>query len=49
MKFAVDTPLPNVMSTLTYADFAAWVLAAADNDTYLGKTVGLYTDRQVPT
>jgi uncharacterized protein YbjT (DUF2867 family) len=47
LKFAVERPQPPVISSLTYADFAAWVLAAADGREYLGKTVGIYTDKVV--
>ncbi len=47
LKFAVERPQPPVISSLTYADFAVWVLAAADGREYLGKTVGIYTDKVV--
>ena len=47
LKFAVERPQPPVISSLTYGDFAAWVLPAADGREYLGKTVGIYTDKVV--
>jgi putative NADH-flavin reductase len=47
LKFAVGVPTPNPRSTLTYADFAAFVLEQAEADTYLRKAVGIYTDKEL--
>jgi nucleoside-diphosphate-sugar epimerase len=47
LKLAVGTPTLGVKSTLTYADFAEFVLAQVEGRDYLGKAVGLYTDKQL--
>jgi hypothetical protein len=44
LKTIVDAPTPNVASTLTYADLARFILEQVEDDTFLGKAVGVYTD-----
>ena len=47
LKFAVGVQTGGVKSTLTYADFAEFVLQQVDGNQYLGKAVGIYTDKQL--
>lgn len=44
LKLSVDQDSPKG-SMLTFADFGAFVLAQVRDDAYLGRTVGIYTDR----
>lgn len=46
LRFSVNTNSPKG-SMLTYADFAAFVLAQAQSNQYLGDSVGIYTDREL--
>lgn len=46
LQFAINTDSPKGR-ILTYADFAAFVLAQATGRQYLAKTVGMYTDREL--
>jgi len=45
-RLSVDTESPKG-TMMTYADFAAFVLAQVESDAYLGRSVGLYTERPV--
>jgi nucleoside-diphosphate-sugar epimerase len=46
LQFAVNADSPKGR-ILTYADFAAFVLAQATGNEYLAKTVGMYTEREL--
>ena len=46
LKFSVDQESPKGRM-VTYADFAEFVLDQADGRKYLGKTVGIYSDREL--
>ena len=44
LKIADGIPTPNPSSILSYADFAALVLSLTDDDRYLNRPIGVYTD-----
>jgi putative NADH-flavin reductase len=46
LKLSVDTDSPKG-TMMTYADFGAFVLAQVRGNDYLGRSVGLYTDREL--
>ncbi len=46
LKFSVDQESPKGRM-VSYADFAEFVLDQADSRKYLGKTVGIYSDREL--
>lgn len=46
LKLAVDEDAPE-LRLITYADFARFMLDTATGDSYIGKTIGLYSDRQL--
>jgi len=46
LRVTVDAPSPKGRMA-SYADFAVFVLEQAHGDRYLGRTVGLYTDREL--
>lgn len=46
LKLSIDRDSPKGRM-LTYADFTAFVLAQVKGDGYLGRTVGLYSDREL--
>ena len=44
LKIADGVPTPNPSSIFSYADFAALVLSLTDDDRYLNRAIGVYTD-----
>ena len=44
LQIADGIPTPNPSSILSYADFAALVLSLTDDDRYLNRPIGVYTD-----
>lgn len=46
LKFAIDSDSPKGRM-ITYADFGAFVLDQVDERRYLGKTVGIYSEREL--
>ncbi len=44
LKIADGVPTPNPSSILSYGDFAALILSLTDNDRYLNRPIGVYTD-----
>lgn len=46
LRLAIDEDAPD-LRLITYADFAQFILDAAISNSYVGNTVGLYSDRQL--